>query len=422
VPAIGGSFGGSLTGLSWVLNAYAIVFAALLVPAGRLADHFGRRRFLLAGVAVFTLASAACAAAPSLGVLVAARALQAVGAALIVPTSLGLLYPSFPRRQHATVVGIWAGVAAVAGSSGPPIGGLLVAISWRWIFLINVPIGVATLIAGLRLLPEVRARKGSRLPDGLSAALLLAAVSLLVLATVDAPAWGWASPRTVGLLAAAVVATGLTVRRTVRHPNALIEKALFTSRPFTFATVALFLFFVGFAIFLLNGTLFLQDEWHYSALRAGLAIMPGPVTAAVFAVNAGRLARRFGRVWPAVAGSACMAIAAIIWLTLTAARPSYVTAILPGMIVGGVSAGLTQAPLFAAAGTLPPDRATTGSAVLNMARQVGSAIGVAVVVVIVGTGTASTLTGYHRAWAAEAVAGALAAVAAAGTAWGGRRA
>jgi MFS family permease len=159
VPAIGRSFGGSLGGLSWVLNAYAIVFAALLVPAGRLADHFGRRRFLLVGVAVFTLASAVCAVAPSLTILVAARALQAVGAALIVPTSLGLLYPSFPQRQHATVVGIWAGVAAVAGSSGPPVGGLLVGLNWRWIFLINVPIGVATLIGGWRLLPEVRAEK-----------------------------------------------------------------------------------------------------------------------------------------------------------------------------------------------------------------------------------------------------------------------
>src|SRR6202000_1810155 len=192
VPAMSRSFHeASLGDLSWVLNAYAIVFAALLVPAGRLADHFGRRRFLLIGVTVFTLASAACAAAPSLGILVAARALQAVGAALIVPTSLGLLYPSFPQRQHATVVGIWAGVAAVAGSTGPPVGGLLVGISWRWIFLINVPIGVATLIAGARLLPEVRAAKGSRLPDGLSAALLLAAVSLLVLATGEGPARGW---------------------------------------------------------------------------------------------------------------------------------------------------------------------------------------------------------------------------------------
>ncbi|MBV9793340.1 MAG: MFS transporter [Actinobacteria bacterium] len=420
VPAIGRSFGGSLNGLSWVLNAYAIVFAALLVPAGRLADHFGRRRFLLIGVAVFTLASAACAAAPSLGVLVAARALQAVGAAMIVPTSLGLLYPSFPKRQHATVVGIWAGVAAVAGSSGPPVGGLLVEVSWRWIFVINVPIGVATLIAGWRLLPEVRAAKGTRLPDGISAVLLLAAVSLLVLATVEGPDWGWSSTRTLGLLAVAAAAVALTVLRTVRHPYALIEKGLFRSQPFTFATIALFLFFVGFAIFLLNGTLFLQDEWHYSAVRAGLAILPGPATAAVFAVNAGRLAQRFGRVWPAVVGTACMAIAALIWLSLTTVHPSYLTEILPGMVVGGVSAGLTQAPLFAAAGTLPPDRATTGSAVLNMARQVGSAVGVAVVVVAVGTGARPTLAGYHHAWAAEAVAGALAAVAAAGSGLRGR--
>ena len=147
-------------------------------------------------------------------------------------------------------------------------------------------------------------------------------------------------------------------------------------------------------------------------MRAGLGIMPGPVTAAVFAVNAGRLARRFGRVWPAVIGTSCMAIAAIIWLALTTAHPDYVTAILPGMLAGGISAGLTQAPLFAAAGTLPPDRATTGSAMLNMSRQVGSAVGVAVVVVVLGTG-AHTLAGYHAAWAAEAVAGVLAALAAA---------
>jgi MFS family permease len=210
------------------------------------------------------------------------------------------------------------------------------------------------------------------------------------------------------------------VVRTIRHPHAPIEKALFASRPFTFATIAMFLFFVGFAIFLLNGTLFLQEEWHYSAVRAGLAIMPGPVTAAVFAVNAGRIARRFGRVWPAVAGTGCMAVAAVIWLASTTAHPSYVTAILPGMLVGGVSAGLTQAPLFAAAGTLPPDRATTGSAVLNMARQVGSAVGVAVVVVILGNGNQHTLAGYHHAWAAEAVAGALAALAAAGSGPRGR--
>ena len=417
LPVIGRSYpGSSLSGLSWVLNAYAIIFAALLVPAGRLADHFGRRRFLLAGVAVFTLASAACAVAPSLGVLVAARAVQAAGAALIVPTSLGLLYPAFAKRQHAMVVGIWAGVAAVAGTAGPPVGGLLVEASWRWIFLINVPIGVATLLAGLRVLPEVRAAAGSRLPDWLSAAGVLASVTLLVLGTVQGAAWGWGSDRTVALLAVAAVVTALTVARTLRHPHALIERDLFTSRPFTGASVALFVFFIGFAIFLLSVVLFLQGEWHYSVVESGLAIAPGPATAALFAVNAGRIQARFGRLLPAMAGTLFMAVAAGYWMLRTGARPDYAVAFLPGLIAAGISAGLTQAPLFAAAGTLPPDRATTGSAVLNMARQVGSAVGVAVVVVILGTGTARTVAGFHHAWAAEAIAGLIACLAIAVTA------
>ena len=417
LPVIGRSYpGSSLSGLSWVLNAYAIIFAALLVPAGRLADHFGRRRFLLAGVTVFTLASAACAVAPSLGVLVAARAVQAAGAALIVPTSLGLLYPAFAKRQHAMVVGIWAGVAAVAGTAGPPVGGLLVEASWRWIFLINVPIGVATLLAGLRVLPEVRAAAGSRLPDWLSAAGVLASVTLLVLGTVQGAAWGWGSDRTVALLAVAAVVTALTVARTLRHPHALIERDLFTSRPFTGASVALFVFFIGFAIFLLSVVLFLQGEWHYSVVESGLAIAPGPATAALFAVNAGRIQARFGRLLPAMAGTLFMAVAAGYWMLCTGARPDYAVAFLPGLIAAGISAGLTQAPLFAAAGTLPPDRATTGSAVLNMARQVGSAVGVAVVVVILGTGSARTVAGFHHAWAAEAIAGLIACLAIAVTA------
>jgi EmrB/QacA subfamily drug resistance transporter len=406
LPAIGTSYRGSdLSGLSWVLNGYAIVFAALLVPAGRLADHFGRRRFLLIGVLIFTLSSAACAAAPSLGFLVAARVAQAVGAALVVPTSLGLLYPAFPRHKHATVVGIWAGVAAVAATAGPPIGGLLVGVDWRWIFLINLPIGVGTLIAGIRVLPEVRAERGSRLPDGVSSILLLASVTLLVLATVQGPVWGWTNTRTLVLIAAAVVAIALTVLRTLRHPHALIERGLFASRSFSAATIALFMFFIGFAIFLLSVVLFLQGAWHYSAVRAGLAIAPGPGVSALFAINAGRISARLGRTLPAVIGTVSMAVCAGYWALATGTRPDYAAAFLPGLLIAGMSAGLTQAPLFAAAGTLPPERATTGSAVLNMSRQVGSAIGVAVVVVILGTAATHSVTDFHRVWLAEAVVG-----------------
>jgi EmrB/QacA subfamily drug resistance transporter len=412
LPSMTASFrGAGLSDLSWVLNAYAIVFAALLVPAGRLADHFGRRRFLLTGVVVFTLASALCAVSPTLAVLITGRIVQAVGAALIVPASLGLLLPAFPRRQHTLVVGIWAGVAAVAASSGPPVGGLLIELSWRWVFLINVPIGIAALAGGLRFLPEIRAERGARLPDPLSAVTLLAAVTLLVLGTIQGPGWGWGSPATIGTLAAGALAAAATVTRTLRHPHALIEASLFRSREFASAAIALFLFFVAFSVFLLITVLFLQDQWGYSALRTGLAIAPGPMTAAVFAFSSGRIAARFGRVLPALAGTLATAAAAVFWLLATPAHPSYLAGFLPGMILGGIGAGLTQAPLFAAASTLPADRATTGSAVLTMARQIGSAIGVAVLVALLATSDPHTLALFHRGWDLQ-VGAALAAAAA----------
>ena len=257
----------------------------------------------------------------------------------------------------------------------------------------------------MRILPEVRAAAGSRLPDWVSSVLLLAAVTLLVLGTVQGPTWGWGNVKTIVLLLVAAVAIAVTVWRTVRHPHALIERDLFTSRAFTGASVALLLYFVGFAIFLLSVVLFLQGEWHYSAVQAGLAIAPGPAMSAVFAINAGRIRARFGRVLPAVAGTLCMVVAAGYWLLFTGSTPDYAVAFLPGMLVGGMSAGLTQAPLFAAAGTLPPNRATTGSAVLTMARQVGSAIGVAVVVVILGTAAVHPVAAFHHVWLAEAIAG-----------------
>ena len=384
-----------------MLNAYAIVFAALLVPAGRLADHFGRRRFLLAGVVTFTLASVLCALAPTLGLLVTGRVIQAVGAALIVPTSLGLLLPVFPKAQHTLVVGIWASVAAVAGTSGPVVGGLLVGLSWRWIFLINVPIGLATIIAGLRVLPEIKANPGARLPDGLSVGAVLAAITLLVLATVQGPAWGWGSAAVISIYIGAALAAAVAVQRTIRHPHAMIEATLFRSRDFTAATIALFLFFVAFATWLLITVLFLQGFWHYSAVRAGLAIAPGPAVSALFAVNGGRIAARFGRVWPAVIGPLLLAVASAYWLIAAPAHPSYLTGFLPGLLIAGASAGLTQAPLFASAGTLPADRATTGSAVLNMSRQVGSAVGVAVLVALLAAPHPSSLAVFHRGWIFE---------------------
>jgi EmrB/QacA subfamily drug resistance transporter len=397
LDGIGKSFpGSSESGLSWVLNAYAIIFAAVLVLAGRVADLWGRKRILLIGVAVFTVASALAALSPDLGVLVGARALQAVGGAMVVPTSLGLLYPNFPKSQHTLVVGIWAGVAAVAASAGPPVGGLLVTVDWRLIFVINLPIGIAAILAGLKLIPEVRDAGGARLPDAVSIVSVLAAVALLVLATVQGPEWGWADWRVIALFAVAAVATAVTVQSTLRGKAPVIEKQLFRSREFTRATLTLLLFFAGFAIFLLGSALFMQQVWHFTPLQAGVGLAPAPITSVAFAVLAGPIQRRFGRTTPALVGTLVMVLAAALWIAFVRTEPNYWGAMFPSLVLMGVSGGLSQAPMFAAASSLPPNRATTGSAVLNMSRQVGTAVGVAVLIAV--TAAAPAVSGFDIAW------------------------
>src|SRR4051795_1597724 len=193
----------SLAGLSWVLNAYAIVFAALLVPAGRWADRAGRKRAFLGGLALFTLASAACAAAPSVDVLVAARVVQAAGAAVLMPASLGLLLPAFPPEKRGLAIGLWAAVGGTAAAAGPVIGGLLVEGSWRWVFLVNLPVGIFAIVAGARVLREIREVDAQR-PDVLGAVLLTGAVGTLIAAIVEGPDWGWTDPRVLALFGAAL--------------------------------------------------------------------------------------------------------------------------------------------------------------------------------------------------------------------------
>jgi len=397
LEGIGKSFpGASEAALSWVLDAYAIIFAAVLVLAGRVADLWGRKKILLIGVAVFTLASALAALSPDLGVLIGARALQAVGGAMIVPTSLGLLYPNFPKSQHTLVVGIWAGVAAVAASAGPPVGGVLVTVDWRLIFLINLPIGVAAIIAGWRLIPEVKDAEGKHLPDVVSIVSVLAAVALLVLATVQGPEWGWGDWRVIALFVVAAIATGATIQRTLRGTTPVLEKQLFQSREFTRATITLLLYFAGFAIFLLGSALFMQQVWHFTPLQAGIGLAPAPITSVTFAVLAGPIQRRFGRTAPALVGTLWMVLAAILWLALVRDSANYWGAMFPSLVIMGISGGLSQAPMFAAASSLPANRATTGSAVLNMSRQVGTAIGVAVLVAV--TAAAPAVSGFDIAW------------------------
>ena len=386
-PAIGRDFGGtSLGSLSWILNAYAIVFAALLVPAGRTADRLGRKRSFIAGLVLFTTASALCAAAPSVELLVAARVLQAVGAASLFPTSLALLLPEFPASERRTAVSIWAAAGGVAAAAGPPVGGLLVQAGWQLVFLVNLPIGIVLLVFAVRILSETREPAGTPRPDLLGAGLLTASIGTLTFAIVKAADWGWASGRIIGLLAAAVVLLGAFWLRSTRHPAPIVEPALLEHRSFVFANLGALLFFMAFGAMLLSSVLFLTTVWGESVVRAGLQIAPGPAMAALFAVPAGLLAARVGERVTGAAGGLLFAAGGVWWLTHVGATPDYAGAFLPGMVIGGAGVGLVIPSLTSAAtSSLPPDRFATGSAVLSMSRQIGVALGVAVLVSIVGT-------------------------------------
>jgi EmrB/QacA subfamily drug resistance transporter len=390
-PAIERDFGGtSLASLSWILNAYAIVFAALLVPAGRTADRLGRKRSFIAGLILFTAASALSAAAPSVELLVAARVLQAVGAASLFPTSLALLLPEFPAEQRRTAVSIWAAVGGVAAAAGPPIGGLLVQAGWQLVFLVNVPIGITLLVFAVRILSEAHEPAGMPRPDLGGAALLTAAIATFALGIVKSSDWGWGATQTIALLASAAVLLGAFWLRSTRHPAAIVEPALLRTRSFALANAGALLFFMAFGAMLLSSVLFLTQVWHSSVLRAGLEIAPGPAMAAIFAVPAGLLAARVGERVTGAAGALLFAAGGAWWVSRIGATPDYAASFLPGMIIGGAGVGLVIPSLTSAAtSSLPPERFATGSAVLAMSRQIGVALGVAVLVALVGTPSSS---------------------------------
>jgi EmrB/QacA subfamily drug resistance transporter len=387
LPSIGRALGGTdLASLSWVLNAYAIVFAALLVPAGRAADRIGRRAAFLTGVVVFALASAACAVAGSVWVLVAARVIQAAGGALLMPASLGLLLAAAPPDKRTGAIRGWTSVGGAAAALGPVIGGALVAVSWRWVFLVNIPVAAIALLAGARVLPPAPAAgKDAARPDTVGAAMFTVAVGLLALALVKADDWGWSSARVLGSIAAAVVLLALFARRSARHPAPVIEPHLLRLPAFGTATGANVLFGTAFGAMLLLVTLWCQEVWGWSALRTGLAVAPGPLLVPFLAVGAGPLARRLGAGPVAATGCAIYAAGGVFWRLSLSAQPDYVAHMLPGMLMTGTGVGLTLPTLVSAAvSAVPAHRFATGSGVVTMARQVGIVLGVAILVTVLG--------------------------------------
>ncbi|MFK0193038.1 MFS transporter [Kitasatospora sp. NPDC090308] len=394
LPAMGTSFSTAqgqavtLGSLSWVLNAYAIVLAALLVVAGRLGDRLGQRPVFLAGVAVFTLASLACALAPSLGWLVAARVLQAVGAAAQLPTSLALLLATVPAERRTRATRNWAAIGGLAAAAGPVAGGLLVQVDWRWIFVINVPIGVATALAGLRALPAATRREEGRLPDLLGALLVTLAVAALSGALVQGPDWGWTNARTLLLAAAALAAGAAFAHRSLRHSHPLFELHLLRLPRFGTAGAGTFVFGVAFAVMLLSNVLWCQEVWHWSALRTGVAMVPGPALVPVVTLLTARAAQRLGH-GPLVAAGGVLFAAAMLWRAAFASlTPDYGRDLLPSMVLSGIGVGLALGTLVAAGvASLPAHRAATGSALVNSVRQISATVGVALLVAVVGAET-----------------------------------
>ena len=387
--------------LSWVLNGYNILFAALLVPAGRVADIVGRRRMFLVGIWTFLIASLLCGVSGSVEMLVAARLLQAVGGAILVPTSLSLLLPEFPASQRATATAIWTATGAVAAAVGPSLGGVLVdGGGWRWAFLVNLPIGLLALAPAARILEEVRDRAGARLPDALGSGILAGSVGLIALGIVKGPEWGWESPRVLGSIGVGLALLAPLVVRSLRHPAPVVDLGLFRLRSFAVANAGMFTFSAAFYGLLLANVLFTTQVWGWSILQAGIAISPAPLMAAVAAPFGGLLADRFGQRVVAIPGALLFAAGCVWFATAMDGSANYASEMLPGQVLTGSGVGLSFAAWGSAAvAELPPARFATGTAVLACLRQVGAVLGIAVLVAILeGASPRDPVGAFHEAW------------------------
>jgi EmrB/QacA subfamily drug resistance transporter len=409
---IGRDFGtGSLAQLSWILSAYAVVFAALLVPMGRLADRYGQKAWFVGGLVVFIAASLVCGFAPGVWWLVAFRSVQAIGAAAMTPASLGLLLAAVEPERRAPAARLWATTGAVAAALGPALGGGLVQVSWQWAFWINLPVGLLLVVGALRYVPDVRHNHGTPVPDLAGAAVLVVGVGALVLGIVQGNDWGWTSSRVLAAFAVALVAVAVFARRTVRHPSPVIAPSLLAIPAFRLANLSMLLFNSAFGAALLAGILWMQQVWGYGALRTGLAIALGPLMVPVTSALVHRLfpAARPG---PMIAIGSLLFAAAALWEgAVLSTSPAYWTHFLPGWLLTGVAVGLAVPNLLAAGtATLPPAHASTGGGVVSMSRQVGLVLGIAVLVTIVDG--ALPETGFAHAWYAVAAGMVLAALAA----------
>ena len=391
----------SFATMSWTLSAYTIALAAALVPAGRMADRFGRRRVFTLGLVGFTLASVLCAFAPSAPLLVVFRVVQALGAAALVPAGLALVLSVFPRERVPVAVAVWGSISALAAAVGPTAGALLVDTwGWRAVFLANLPIGIIALVLSPRFLPESRESVRGRFPDPLGVVLLAGSMTLIALGIVQSEQWHWGSPRTIGAIVLGMLVLAWFTHRTLRVPHPALDLTLFADPSFRWANIATAVFMVGFTAMFFASIQFTMQVWGYSIVRAGLAMMPGPLVVVALAPRMGALAGRLGQRALLVPGGLIWAASGAWLLLFMNTEPHWALHLLPASLLGGLGVAFVIPQLVSAAVQgLPSDAHGVGSAVNQAIRQFGATFGVALSVALLGAyGPLNALEHFQRVW------------------------
>jgi EmrB/QacA subfamily drug resistance transporter len=358
---------------------------------------------------LFTVASMLCGLAPTVPILVAARILQAIAAAALVPASLALVLQTFPHHKIPVAVAIWGAVGAVAGAAGPTLGALVIEnLGWRWAFYINLPVGIISFLIGRRVLPEWRESNPGRLPDGASVGLLTAGLALAAFGIVQTDDWGWVSPRFVVCELVAILLIALFARRSRMVANPVLDLTLFESQSFRWANAAMLIFAIGFSAMFLGNVLFLTGVWHYSILRAGMAISVGPLIVAVAAPLFGKLAGRVGQRRLLIPGGIVWGLSGVLLINRVTLEPNYVAHYLPSVILSGLGVALCLPQLSSAAVQgLPPHRFGSGAAVSQAVRNLGATLGVAAAVAFTAGLVPGTAIGsFHHVWWLLVISGA----------------
>ncbi|MDX6738775.1 MFS transporter [Actinocorallia sp. A-T 12471] len=381
LPSIRAEFDASVTGLQWAIDAYTLVLAVLLMPSGALADRFGRRRVFRVGLVIFTVASLLCSLAPGLGWLIAARALQAVGGSMLNPVAMAIITNTFTDpRERGRAIGIWGGVVGISMAAGPLVGGGLVEMaSWRAIFWLNVPVGLVALYLATRHIPESKAARARRFdPVGqLLVALLFGSVAYGI---IEGPLHGLASPVVIGSAAIAVLSLGGLLWYEPRRDEPFIDLRFFRSPPFTGAALIAICACASLGGFMFVNTLYLQEVRGFSALEAGLFMLPMALMTLIFAPVSGRLVGGHGPRLPLFVASVCFTLTGLLLALTTSPAGVPIWALLGGFLLFGIGFGTVNSPITdAAVSGMPREQAGVAGALASTSRQVGTAIGVAII-------------------------------------------